>query len=76
MKIKLNSFWNLFFIGNIIINERENCGNILGRCPGGSISYESKGDMVKQQQNLEFSEVLDIGEVMGVYIEELYMPVK
>jgi len=32
--------------------------------------------MVKQQQNLEFSEVLDIGEVMGVYIEELYMPVK
>jgi len=43
---------------------------------GGSISYESEGDMVKQQQNLEFSEVLDIGEVMGVYIEELYMPVK
>jgi len=42
---------------------------------GGSISFNLEGDKVIQQQNLEFVEVLNIGEVVGIYIEDLYIPV-
>jgi len=41
---------------------------------GGSISYDTEG--ATQQQNLEFEEVLNIGEVVGVYIEDVYLPVE
>ncbi len=43
---------------------------------GGSISYSSEGNKVTQQQNLEFMEVLNVAEVAGVYLEDLYIPVK
>ncbi len=43
---------------------------------GGSISFDTEGDKVTEQQNLEFNEVLNIGEVLGIYIEDLYVPVK
>ncbi len=47
-----------------------------GYTQGGSISFNTQGDKVTQQQNLEFTGILDIGEVVGVYIEELYVPLK
>ncbi len=43
---------------------------------GGSISYSSEENKVTQQQNLEFTEVLNVAEVAGVYLEDLYIPVK
>ncbi len=42
---------------------------------GGSIFMDNQEDKPKQQQSLEFIEVLDIGEVIGFYIEDLYVPV-
>ncbi len=42
---------------------------------GGSIFVNTEGEKVTQQQTLEFTKVLDIGEVVGFYIEDLYIPV-
>ena len=42
---------------------------------GGSISFSSKEEAT-QQQKLEFTEVLNIGEAVGVYIEDVYLSVK
>lgn len=41
---------------------------------GGSISYSTLEDKVTQQHNLEFTEILNIEQVIGVYIEDLYVP--
>ncbi len=42
---------------------------------GGSILFSSEEEAT-QQQNLEFEEIFNIGEVVGVYIEDIYIPVK
>lgn len=47
-----------------------------GYIQGGSISFSSEGDKTYQQTNLEFTNMVDVGKVMGVYIEDLYVPIK
>lgn len=47
-----------------------------GFVQGGSISFRSEGDRTYQQTNLEFDNMINIGKVVGVYIEDLYVPVK
>lgn len=42
---------------------------------GGSIYIGSEDDPI-QKQTLEFAEILNIAEVTGVYIEDLYFPLK
>lgn len=43
---------------------------------GGSVYVSSEGDITYQQANLEFTNMINIGKVMGVYIEDLYVPIK
>lgn len=43
---------------------------------GGSISYENEEDKVFRQDNIEFSEILSITDVTGVYIEDVYLSVR
>lgn len=40
----------------------------------GSISYEQDGDKSYQQNTLEFTEVISLEKVCGIYIEDLYIP--
>lgn len=47
-----------------------------GYTQGGSISFSNEGDKTYEQVNLEFTNMIDIGKVVGVYIEDLYVPVK
>lgn len=47
-----------------------------GYIQGGSISFSEEGDKTYEQMNLEFTNMIDIGKVVGVYIEDLYVPVK
>ena len=41
-----------------------------------SISYEGEQGTEYQQNDFEFKEVQDISKIIGVYIEDLYIPVK
>lgn len=47
-----------------------------GYTQGESISFSNEGDKTYEQVNLEFTNMIDIGKVVGVYIEDLYVPVK
>lgn len=47
-----------------------------GYIQGGSISFTEEGDKTYQQDNLEFTGAINIEKVIGVYIEDLYVPVK
>lgn len=47
-----------------------------GYIQGGSISFTSEGDRTYEQVNLEFTNMINIGKVVGIYIEDLYVPVK
>lgn len=47
-----------------------------GYTQGGSISFSNEGDKTYEQVNLEFTNMINIGQVVGVYIEDLYVPVK
>lgn len=47
-----------------------------GYIQGGSVSYAEEGDRTYQQTNLEFTNTINTGKVLGVYIEDLYVPVK
>jgi len=47
-----------------------------GYIQGGSISYNEEGGRTYQQDNLEFTNMINIGKVVGIYIEDLYVPVK
>lgn len=47
-----------------------------GYTQGGSISFINEGDKTYQQANLEFTNMINIARVVGVYIEDLYVPVK
>lgn len=46
-----------------------------GYVQGGSISFSEEGDKTYEQVNLEFTHMINIGKVAGVYIEDLYVPV-
>lgn len=50
--------------------------DIQGYTQGGSISFSSEGEKTFEQVNLEFNNVVDIGKVLGVYIEDLYVPLR
>jgi len=41
---------------------------------GGSNSFETEGDKITQQVMLEFTKILNIEKVMGIYVEDLYIP--
>lgn len=47
-----------------------------GYVQGGSISFQNEGDKTYEQVNLEFDSMVNIGKVVGIYIEDLYIPVK
>lgn len=47
-----------------------------GYVQGGSNSFTEEGDKTYEQVNLEFTNMINIGKVSGVYIEDLYVPVK
>lgn len=47
-----------------------------GYIQGGSVSFTEEGEKTYQQDNLEFSGVINIAKVVGVYIEDLYVPVR
>ena len=47
-----------------------------GYVQGGSISFTEEGEKTYQQVNLEFDSMINIGKVVGVYIEDLYVPIK
>ncbi len=47
-----------------------------GYIQGGSISFMEEGDKTYQQDNLEFTNMINIGKVVGIYIEDLYVPIK
>lgn len=47
-----------------------------GYVQGGSISFSNKEDKTYEQVNLEFTNMVNIGKVVGVYIEDLYIPIK
>lgn len=47
-----------------------------GYTQGGSISFTDEGERTYEQVNLEFTNMININKVVGVYIEELYVPVK
>lgn len=47
-----------------------------GYVQGGSISFSEEGDRTYEQVNLEFTNMINVGKVVGVYIEDLYVPVK
>lgn len=47
-----------------------------GYVQGGSISFSEEGDKTYEQMNLEFTHMVNVGKVVGVYIEDLYVPVK
>ncbi len=41
-----------------------------------STSYSNKGKKVYQRNKFEFEETIDVAQVIGLYIEDLYIPVK
>lgn len=45
-----------------------------GYAQGGSISFKNEGDKTYEQMNLEFNNMINIGKVKGVYIEDMYVP--
>lgn len=47
-----------------------------GYIQGGSISFINEGDKTYEQVNLEFTNMVNIGKVVGIYIEDLYIPIK
>lgn len=47
-----------------------------GYVQGGSISFSSEEDKTFEQVNLEFTNVINVEKVVGVYIEDLYVPLK
>lgn len=47
-----------------------------GYIQGGSISFSNEGEKTYEQVNLEFTNMVNISKVVGVYIEDLYVPVK
>ncbi|MDE5588011.1 MAG: hypothetical protein K2J60_02575 [Acetatifactor sp.] len=47
-----------------------------GYVQGGSISFSEEGDKTFEQVNLEFTNMINIAKVVGVYIEDLYIPIK
>ena len=47
-----------------------------GYVQGGSISFSNEGDKTYEQVNLEFTNMINVGKVMGIYIEDLYIPLK
>ena len=47
-----------------------------GYTQGGSISFTEEGERTYEQVNLEFTSMVNISKVLGVYIEDLYVPVK
>lgn len=47
-----------------------------GYIQGGSVSYLEDGEKTYQQTNLEFTNMIHVGKVLGVYIEDLYVPIK
>ena len=47
-----------------------------GYVQGGSISFSNEVDKTYEQVNLEFTNMVNIGKVVGVYIEDLYVPIK
>lgn len=49
---------------------------IQGYTQGGSISFMDEGEKTYEQVNLEFTSMVNISKVVGVYIEDLYVPVK
>ncbi|MCM1542828.1 MAG: hypothetical protein NC121_16425 [Blautia sp.] len=42
----------------------------------GYVSVSSEEDKTYQQMNWEFTNMINVGKVMGVYIEDLYIPLK
>lgn len=50
--------------------------DIAGYTQGGSISFSEEGGRTFEQVNLEFTNMVNIAKVVGVYIEDLYIPVK
>lgn len=50
--------------------------NKQGYIQGGSISFINEGEKTYEQVNLEFTNMINIGKVVGIYIEDLYIPVK
>ena len=47
-----------------------------GYVQGGSISFRNDEDKTYEQVNLEFTNVINVEKVAGVYIEDLYVPIK
>lgn len=50
--------------------------DMRGYIQGGSISFSNEGDKTYEQVNLEFTNMVNIAKVVGIYIEDLYIPVK
>lgn len=50
--------------------------DIWGYVQGGSVSFSEDGDKTFEQVNLEFTNMINVGKVVGVYIEDLYVPIK
>lgn len=49
--------------------------DVRGYIQGGSISFSEVDGKTWQQDNLEFTNMINIEKVCGIYIEELYVPV-
>lgn len=47
-----------------------------GYVQGGNIFFSEEGDRTYEQVNLEFNNMINVEKVLGVYIEDLYVPVK
>lgn len=47
-----------------------------GYVQGGSVSFLDEDGKTYQQVNLEFNNVINVAKVVGVYIEDLYIPIQ
>ncbi|MCM1185373.1 MAG: hypothetical protein NC251_00690 [Lachnoclostridium sp.] len=43
---------------------------------GGSVSFSNEGDKTYEQVNVEFTGMINLAKIAGVYIEDLYVPIK
>ncbi|MCM1191631.1 MAG: hypothetical protein NC123_14420 [Butyrivibrio sp.] len=50
--------------------------DVRGYVQGGSTSFSNEEDRTYEQVNLEFTNMINLAKIVGIYIEDLYLPLK
>lgn len=66
----------LMIDGKEIVLMSQDVGEVLESGAMGSVSYEDVDEKIHQTLLFEFENTIDVGKVLGMYIEELYIPIK